>query len=69
LTIDQYNTFVAALPLIEAALAERKVQVVRPNFDANLTASTTSKGQAGDEDDEVDDNEAVQKVDEEEEEE
>jgi hypothetical protein len=62
LTIDQYNAFVAALPLIEAALAEKKVQVVRPDFGTDLSAAKTSKDTgAGDE--------AVDKVDDEEEEE
>jgi hypothetical protein len=69
LTIDQYNTFLAALPLIEAALAERKVEVVRPDFDTNLSAVRAPKdaNQGGDEDEQED--EAVQKVDDEEEDE
>jgi hypothetical protein len=69
LTIDQYNAFVAALPLIEAALAEKKVQVVRPDFGTDLSAAKTSKDTgAGDDEEEEQEDEAVDKVDDEEEE-
>lgn len=38
LNIDQYNTLLAAAPLIEAALAQKDVQVVRPDYEADLSA-------------------------------
>jgi hypothetical protein len=45
LNLDQYNTLVAAMPLIEAALAEKKATAVRPDYDAAPAAATTSKGE------------------------
>ncbi|KAH3969271.1 hypothetical protein HBI80_032990 [Parastagonospora nodorum] len=49
LNLDQYNTLVAALPLIEVALAEKKATAARPDYDAAPPATTTSKDEAEDE--------------------
>jgi hypothetical protein len=62
LNLEQYNTLVASLPLLEAALAEKKAQTVRPDYDADTSAAQTEK-------DEDDDEEVVAKVDDDEEEE
>ncbi|KAL6710461.1 hypothetical protein ACN47E_008509 [Coniothyrium glycines] len=56
LTIDQYNALLAAAPLIEAALAKKDIQVVRPDYEADLE----TKVQAADENEE-DDEEKPQK--------
>jgi hypothetical protein len=58
------------LPLIESALAGRKVSVVRPDFDANPTVVKTSKDtETGIIDEGKGDEEAIEKVDDEDEEE
>jgi hypothetical protein len=62
LNLDQYNALVASLPLLEAALAEKKAQTVRPNYDADTSAAQTEKD--ADENEEV-----ISKADEDEEEE
>ncbi|KAJ4336055.1 hypothetical protein N0V87_005635 [Didymella glomerata] len=36
LSLDQYNAFLTAAPLLESVLSKRDVQVVRPNYDADL---------------------------------
>ncbi|KAH7091436.1 transcriptional Coactivator p15-domain-containing protein [Paraphoma chrysanthemicola] len=47
LNIDQYNALLASIPLIESILAEKEVEVVRPDYEANLNATaTTSKDTA-----------------------
>ncbi|KAH8696967.1 transcriptional Coactivator p15-domain-containing protein [Phaeosphaeriaceae sp. PMI808] len=43
LTIDQYNMLLAAAPLIEAELTKKNVQVVRPEYDADVSAANASK--------------------------
>ncbi|KAH7378274.1 transcriptional Coactivator p15-domain-containing protein [Pyrenochaeta sp. MPI-SDFR-AT-0127] len=45
LTIDQYNTLLAAAPLIESALAQKDIPVVRPDYDAALSGKV--EAQAG----------------------
>jgi hypothetical protein len=64
--VDQYNTLLAAAPLIESALAKKDIQVVRPDYDADLSAKPEApKGDDIDEEAE----EAVEKVDDDEEDE
>ena len=36
LTIEQYNTLLAAVPLIESVLAKKEIQVVRPDYNADI---------------------------------
>ena len=66
LTVDQYNTLLAAAPLLESLLAQKDVDVVRPVYDADTSAKEEGKDEeeAGEEDEEV-----VTKVDDDEEEE
>ncbi|KAF1945599.1 PC4-domain-containing protein [Clathrospora elynae] len=64
LTIDQYNTLLAAAPLIESALAKKEIEVVRPDYEADLGAKAET---AKEDDKEVGEQEAeeveqVQKV-------
>ncbi|KAF1915970.1 transcriptional Coactivator p15-domain-containing protein [Ampelomyces quisqualis] len=44
LNLDQYNTLVAALPLIEVALAEKNVQAARPEYEADLSVAKEAVG-------------------------
>ncbi|KAF1836397.1 PC4-domain-containing protein [Decorospora gaudefroyi] len=65
LTVDQYNTLLAAAPLIESALAQKNIQVVRPDYEADLNAKPeapkeSGKEQEDDQDEAADD--AVAKV-------
>ena len=57
MTIDQYNTLLAAAPLIESALSQKNVHVVRPNYDADpgvaKASENTDVGADGTEQDEV----------------
>lgn len=39
LSLDQYNAFLTALPLLESVLSKRDVQVVRPDYKAELNAA------------------------------
>ena len=39
LSLDQYNAFLTAAPLLESVLSKRDVQVVRPDYDADLNAA------------------------------
>ncbi|KAL5120736.1 hypothetical protein ACEQ8H_001215 [Pleosporales sp. CAS-2024a] len=45
LNLDQYNTLVAAMPLIEAALAEKNATVARPDYDSAPAAPSDPKGE------------------------
>jgi hypothetical protein len=67
LNLEQYNALIASLPLLEAALAEKKAQAVRPDYDADPNAAKTEKDKEKDED--VPEEEVVTKVDDDEEEE
>ncbi|KAF2031019.1 PC4-domain-containing protein [Setomelanomma holmii] len=69
LNIDQYNTLLGSIPLIESALAEKDIQVARPDFDADLSSAVkTPKDKDERKDvDEVEET-AISKVDEEEDE-
>lgn len=50
MNLDQYNALVAALPLIEVALAEKKVQAARPDYEADVSDTKITKdGEAEDE--------------------
>jgi len=69
LNLDQYNTLIAALPLIETALAEKKATAARPDYDAAPPAATTSKNDAAEDEPQDASGEEVDKVDEAEEEE
>jgi len=40
MTIEQYNTLLGAAPLLEAALVKQDIQVVRPDYDADVNAAT-----------------------------
>lgn len=59
MTIDQYNTLLAAAPLLEAALAKKDVQVARPDYDAAVSgqkdASADEEGDAKEEDENEED--------------
>ncbi|KAH7081355.1 transcriptional Coactivator p15-domain-containing protein [Paraphoma chrysanthemicola] len=47
LNIEQYNALLASIPLIESMLTEKEVDVVRPDYEADLNATaTTSKDTA-----------------------
>lgn len=43
MNLDQYNALIAALPLIEVALAEKKAQAARPDYEVDLNAAKISK--------------------------
>ncbi|KAG9190355.1 hypothetical protein G6011_08443 [Alternaria panax] len=43
LTVDQYNALLASAPLIESALAKKDIQVVRPDYEADLDAKTENE--------------------------
>ena len=45
MTLEQYNTLLAAAPLIESVLAEKNEKTVRPNYDGEVAgAETTEEG-------------------------
>ncbi|KAL1597138.1 hypothetical protein SLS60_008720 [Paraconiothyrium brasiliense] len=64
LSIDQYNAFLAAAPLLESVLTEKEEKVARPNYDGEVPQPAEgkegsddeqeggAKGGDGDEDDE-----------------
>ncbi|KAH7410060.1 transcriptional Coactivator p15-domain-containing protein [Phaeosphaeria sp. MPI-PUGE-AT-0046c] len=43
LNLEQYNTLIAALPLLEVALAEKKAQAARPDYEVDLSAAKATK--------------------------
>ena len=49
LTIDQYNTLLAAAPLIEATLNKKGIQVARPDYDAEPSAKSDNAGETKEE--------------------
>ncbi|RAR01457.1 PC4-like protein [Stemphylium lycopersici] len=52
LTIDQYNTLLAAAPLIETALAKKDIKVVRPDYDASVSAKSETEKEEDKDDEE-----------------
>ncbi|KAI4931916.1 uncharacterized protein J4E92_003814 [Alternaria infectoria] len=65
LTVDQYNALLASAPLIESALAKKDIQVVRPDYEADLNAKTEDKMEATEDEDEEEEDETAKKADEE----
>ncbi|KAI4612072.1 hypothetical protein J4E80_007526 [Alternaria sp. BMP 0032] len=65
LTVDQYNALLASAPLIESALAKKDIQVVRPDYEADLNAKTEDKMEATEDEDEEKEDETAKKADEE----
>ncbi|CAO2653946.1 Nn.00g106790.m01.CDS01 [Neocucurbitaria sp. VM-36] len=63
LTIDQYNTLLAAAPLLESVLAQKDIEVVRPDYHADFSTKEEAVKEGEEEEDQV------KKVDDEEEEE
>ena len=47
LSLDQYNAFLTAAPLLESVLSKKDIQVVRPVYDADLTAAKPEDEQDG----------------------
>lgn len=43
LTIEQYNTLLASVPLLESVLAQKIIEVVRPAYDAQSSAKETGR--------------------------
>ncbi|KAI4688473.1 hypothetical protein J4E81_008070 [Alternaria sp. BMP 2799] len=62
LTIDQYNALLASAPLIESALAKKDIQVVRPDYEADLSAKTEDKKDGDEEQAEEDEDESAKKA-------
>ncbi|OAL01166.1 PC4-domain-containing protein [Phaeosphaeriaceae sp. SRC1lsM3a] len=46
LNLDQYNALISALPLLEVALAQKKVQAARPGYDAGPSVAETKDVEA-----------------------
>ncbi|KAF1848652.1 PC4-domain-containing protein [Cucurbitaria berberidis CBS 394.84] len=68
LTVDQYNTLLAAAPLLESILAQKDIEVVRPAYDADTSAKPETPKADGEDDEESgvrkeESEEQVQKVD------
>ncbi|KAF1963731.1 PC4-domain-containing protein [Byssothecium circinans] len=49
LSMDQYNALVAAMPLIETVLVDKKEDVVRPDYDAPLATADAEEEEEGEE--------------------
>lgn len=47
LSLDQYNAFLTAVPLLESILSKEDVQVVRPDYDIDLIAAKPADEQEG----------------------
>ncbi|KAI4611773.1 hypothetical protein J4E83_008024 [Alternaria metachromatica] len=62
LTIDQYNALLASAPLIESALAKKDIQVVRPDYEADLSAKAEDKKEGDEEEAEEDEDESAKKA-------
>ena len=62
LTIDQYNALLASAPLIESALAKKDVQVVRPDYEADLSAKIEDKKAGDEEEADEDEDESAKKA-------
>jgi len=45
LSLDQYNAFLTATPLLESVLSKRDIQVVRPDYDADPNAAKSDNEQ------------------------
>ena len=54
MNLDQYNALVAALPLIEVALAEKKVQAARPDYEADSGGAKITKDGGAEDGEEAD---------------
>lgn len=61
LTIDQYNALLASAPLIESALAKKDLQVVRPDYEADLSAKIEDTKEGDEEEAEEDEDESAKK--------
>ncbi|CAI9637604.1 unnamed protein product [Alternaria burnsii] len=61
LTIDQYNALLASAPLIESALAKKDIQVVRPDYGADLGAKIREHEKVEEEKEEGDDEKNAKK--------
>lgn len=66
LTVDQYNTLLAAAPLLESVLAKKDIEVVRPVYDAESGAKEETVNE--EEKDDEEEEEQVHKVDDDEDE-
>ncbi|KAI4931606.1 hypothetical protein J4E85_004200 [Alternaria conjuncta] len=62
LTVDQYNALLASAPLIESALAKKDIQVVRPDYEADLSARTQDKKDGDEGEAEEDEEESAKKA-------
>ncbi|KAH6864838.1 transcriptional Coactivator p15-domain-containing protein [Alternaria rosae] len=61
LTIDQYNALLASAPLIESVLAKKDLQVVRPDYEADLSAKIEDTKEGDEEEAEEDEDESAKK--------
>ncbi|KAF1979829.1 PC4-domain-containing protein [Bimuria novae-zelandiae CBS 107.79] len=50
LTMEQYNTLLAAVPLIESVLTQRNEKTVRPNYDGEIAQPAKAEESAQDQD-------------------
>ncbi|KAI4644370.1 hypothetical protein J4E93_006271 [Alternaria ventricosa] len=66
LTVDQYNALLASAPLIESALAKKDIQVVRPDYEADLSAKTEDMKSGDEEEADEEEDESAKKAAEEE---
>jgi hypothetical protein len=57
LTLDQYNAFVAALPLLESVIAKGGEKVVRPDFDAAQSLESEEREEQPEEEEDDEDDE------------
>lgn len=69
LTVDQYNALLAAAPLLESVLAQKKIEVVRPDYDADLSAKPEAEKDDDKDEEEEDEQAQVNKVEDDDEEE
>ncbi|KAJ4374951.1 hypothetical protein N0V83_002030 [Neocucurbitaria cava] len=69
LTVDQYNALLAAAPLLESVLAKKDIEVVRPDYDADLSAKRETEKDDDKDEEEEEEQAQVNKVEDEDEEE